>query len=217
MLGGQQLAPAALPGRGGMGADEAAEGEARGLVAVGGAGEFGGAPAVDRAELGAMTGPGGEDGGFAPLCGPFEIAAQIPHDRIRAGCAQSIGLSLGAHESANRVPAAEEQGDDATAQPAVGSGHEDLHLRQSSPRAPPHSGRRGSSRVSRSEPACARACGSRRDFHSEAAIVIASTTPITTSEVEVSISGMLSSCRWPKCSSSLTPMKARTAESPAER
>src|SRR3954469_4695586 len=55
----------------------------------------------------------------------------------------------------------------------------------------------GSSRVSRSDPAWARASGSRRAFISDAATVTARTTRITISEVEVSTSGIESSCRWP--------------------
>ena len=56
---------------------------------------------------------------------------------------------------------------------------------------------RRSSRVSRSEPAWARASGSRRDFSSDATTVIASTTTITSSDVEVCTSGIASSCRCP--------------------
>jgi hypothetical protein len=44
-----------------------------------------------------------------------------------------------------------------------------------------------------------------------------STTMITSSDVEFSISRPLSSWRCPKCRMSLTPMKARMNERPAAR
>ena len=40
---------------------------------------------------------------------------------------------------------------------------------------------------------------------------------ITTSDAPVEISGTASSCRWPQCSASLTPMNARIRDSPVER
>ena len=50
-----------------------------------------------------------------------------------------------------------------------------------------------------------------------ATVVKVSTTTMTTSDVPVEISGTDSLCMCRKWSTSLTPMKARIAESPVER
>jgi hypothetical protein len=69
----------------------------------------------------------------------------------------------------------------------------------------------------RNDPAWAQAAGSRRDLTRLATVVTARITTITPSEVRVGICGTASLSVCPQCSTSLTPMKARTTASPVER